>query len=92
MKLHHFAFGLICFVIGGLLAVHQGLETYQVGYRVGSLLQQRTRLREAEHRLEVALGALQRPDRLRERAARMKIPLVSPEDARSLNGPEGEEP
>ena len=92
MKLHHFAFGLVCFVIGGLLAAQQGLETYQVGYRVGSLLQERTRLREAQHRLEVALGALQRPDRLRERAANMKIPLVSPQDAMSLNGAEDEEP
>ena len=92
MKLHHFAFGLICLVVGGLLAARQGLETYQVGYRVGSLLQERSRLREAQHRLEVALGALQRPDRLRERAAEMKIPLVSPEDARSLNGTEDEEP
>lgn len=79
MKLGHYAFGLACFVAAGLLAAHQGLETYRIGYRVDTLLQERARLEEARHRLGVALEALQRPDRLMEKATELQIPLAEPE-------------
>lgn len=79
MKLGHYLFGLVCFVAAGLLAVDQGVEAYRTGYRVEVLIHHRARLQEARQRLLVALSALERPDRLKEKAASLRLPLVEPE-------------
>ena len=92
MKLRHYLFGLVCFVAAGLLAAHQGAERYRTGYRVEVILQRRTSLEEVRHRLRVALSARKRPDRLMQRAAEMRIPLVEPEIAPHSGGAPAEEP